>query len=67
MPDGGAEALLLFLSERRIDAPLAIMSGDSQEERLYHLAARGAEAFFSKPIPVEQMIEWVASLTQTRT
>jgi CheY-like chemotaxis protein len=64
MPDGGAETLLSSIKERGIEAPLAIMSGDSQEEKLYYLAARGAGAFFSKPVVVEQMVEWVSSLTQ---
>jgi CheY-like chemotaxis protein len=62
MPDGGAEALLSRLRTTRCSASVAVISGESDDARLYRLAASGAQAFFGKPVQVEQLVEWVNSL-----
>lgn len=59
MPDGGGEELLSRLGASHYSFPIAIMSGESDETRLYRLAAAGAQAFFSKPVDIEPLVEWV--------
>ena len=59
MQNGGAEVLLAELRSRRISVRVAVMSGDNSEDVLYRVAAAGAEAFFDKPIAVEDVVEWI--------
>jgi CheY-like chemotaxis protein len=59
MPDGGGKELLSRLGASHHSIPIAIMSGESDETRLYRLAAAGAQAFFSKPVDIEPLVEWV--------
>lgn len=59
MPDGGALALLEAL-EHGTDGPrIAVVSGDATEECIYKCASKGAEAFFSKPVEVGQIANWI--------
>jgi DNA-binding NarL/FixJ family response regulator len=51
--------LLAELRSRRISVRVAVMSGDNSEDVLYRVAAAGAEAFFDKPIAVEDVVEWI--------
>jgi CheY-like chemotaxis protein/anti-sigma regulatory factor (Ser/Thr protein kinase) len=59
MPDGGGKELLSRLGASHHSIPIAIMSGESDETRLYRLAAAGAQAFFSKPVEIDPLVEWV--------
>jgi CheY-like chemotaxis protein/anti-sigma regulatory factor (Ser/Thr protein kinase) len=59
MPDGGAERLLPILATSSKPARLAVVSGDSSDDHLYRLAALGAQAFFTKPVDVDEVVEWV--------
>lgn len=59
MPDGGAERLLPILANCSKPPRLAVVSGDSSDEYLYRLAALGAQAFFTKPIDVDEVVAWV--------
>lgn len=58
MPDGGAEKLLTQVRSAKCSAPIAIMSGESDDVRLYRLAGVGAQAFFCKPVEIEALVEW---------
>jgi DNA-binding NarL/FixJ family response regulator len=59
MPDGGAERLLPILSTCSNAPRLAVISGDSSDDYLYRLAALGAQAFFTKPVEVDEVVAWV--------
>ncbi len=59
MPDGGAERLLPILAACSSAPRLAVVSGDSSDDYLYRLAALGAQAFFTKPVDVDQVVAWV--------
>jgi CheY-like chemotaxis protein len=59
MPDGGAERLLPILAMRSNAPRLAIISGDSSDDYLYRLAALGAQAFFTKPVNVDEVVAWI--------
>jgi signal transduction histidine kinase/CheY-like chemotaxis protein len=64
MPDGGAEQLLVQLRSAHSLLPVAIMSGESDDARLYRLAGAGARAFFSKPVEIEPLVEWILSCSR---
>ena len=59
MPDGGAERLLPILAASAKAPPLAVVSGDTSDDQLYRLAALGAQAFFTKPVDVDEVVAWV--------
>jgi CheY-like chemotaxis protein/anti-sigma regulatory factor (Ser/Thr protein kinase) len=59
MPGGGAERLLPILSSRKQMPRFAVVSGDATDEYLYKLAALGAQAFFAKPIAVDEILGWI--------
>jgi signal transduction histidine kinase/CheY-like chemotaxis protein len=59
MPDGGAKRLLQLIAESGARVPFAVMSGEVNDELLYHFAALGAREFFAKPIDVETLVSWV--------
>lgn len=59
MPDGGAERLLPILTASSKVPRLAVVSGDTSDDHLYRLAALGAQAFFTKPVDVEEVMAWV--------
>jgi FixJ family two-component response regulator len=61
MPDGGAERLLSILSARQEAPRFAVVSGDATDEYLYKLAALGAQAFFAKPVTVDDVVRWIRS------
>lgn len=61
MPDGGAERLLSILSSRQQTPRFAVVSGDATDEYLYKLAALGAQAFFTKPVAVDDIAGWIRS------
>ena len=61
MPDGGAERLLSILSARQQSPRFAVVSGDATDEYLYKLAALGAQAFFTKPVAVDDVVRWIRS------
>lgn len=59
MPDGGAERLLPILARSSKPPRLAVVSGDSSDDQLYRLAGLGAQAFFTKPVDVDEVVAWV--------
>ena len=59
MPDGGAERLLPILATSSKASRLAVVSGDTSDDQLYRLAALGAQAFFTKPVDVDEVVAWV--------
>jgi DNA-binding NtrC family response regulator len=59
MPDGGAERLLSLLASRKQSSRFAVVSGDASDEYLYKLAALGAQAFFAKPIRIDEILGWI--------
>ncbi len=59
MPDGGAERLLELLASSGKKARVAVMSGEVNDSLLYRFAARGAREFFSKPIDLDELTNWV--------
>lgn len=59
MPDGGAQRLLELLASSGTKTRLAVMSGEVNEGLLYRFAARGAREFFSKPIDIDGLVDWV--------
>lgn len=59
MPDGGAEYLLPIVSALPRAPRLAIVSGDSSDEYLYCLAGLGAQAFFAKPVHIDEVVSWI--------
>lgn len=61
MPDGGAERLLHLLGRHKSKIRFAVISGESSDELMYRFAALGARAFFTKPIEIDQLVEWARS------
>lgn len=61
MPEGGAVSLLEALDCNRNSIRVGIMSGDTTDDSIYMCASKGAEAFFSKPVELRQVAEWVAT------
>ena len=61
MPDGGAERLLSIVSSRQQTPRFTVVSGDATDEYLYKLAALGAQAFFTKPVAVDDIAGWIRS------
>lgn len=59
MPDGGAEQLLMRMQQRKLNQRVGVMSGDSSDDLLYRVASVGAQAFFSKPVAIEEVLDWV--------
>lgn len=59
MPDGGAERLLPILATSPKAPRLAVISGDTSDDQLYRLAGLGAQAFFTKPVDVDEVVAWV--------
>jgi len=59
MPDGGAERLLPIVATGSNPPRFAVISGDSSDDYLYRVAALGAQAFFTKPIEVDEIVAWV--------
>lgn len=59
MPDGGAESLLPIVTALPRAPRVAIVSGDSSDEYLYHLAGLGAQAFFAKPVHIDEVVSWI--------
>jgi DNA-binding NtrC family response regulator len=59
MPDGGAESLLPIVTALPQAPRVAIVSGDSSDEYLYHLAGLGAQAFFAKPVHIDEVVSWI--------
>jgi DNA-binding NtrC family response regulator len=59
MPDGGAERLLPILATCPNPPRLAVVSGDASDDQLYRLAALGAQAFFTKPVDIDEVVAWV--------
>lgn len=60
MPDGGAERLLRTLRQSRMKRRVGVVSGESCDDLLYSLAALGAEAFFLKPLDLNEFDLWLA-------
>ena len=60
MPDGGAERLLRTLRQSRMRRRVGVVSGESCDDLLYSLAALGAEAFFLKPLDLNEFDLWLA-------
>jgi signal transduction histidine kinase/ActR/RegA family two-component response regulator len=61
MPDGGAERLLGAVRAKGSLWRCAAMSGDSNEQLLYRLAALGAREFFPKPVEIERLVAWATN------
>ncbi len=59
MPDGGAEYLLPIVTALPRAPQIAVVSGDSSDEYLYRLAGLGAQAFFAKPVHVDEVVSWI--------
>ena len=59
MPDGGADKLLRELAHQGLSLRCAVMSGESSDDLQYRLAALGAREFFSKPVSIERLVDWV--------
>jgi DNA-binding response OmpR family regulator len=59
MPDGGAEYLLPLVTALPEAPRIAIVSGDVSDEYLYRLAGLGAQAFFAKPIDIDEVVSWI--------
>jgi DNA-binding response OmpR family regulator len=59
MPDGGAEYLLPIVTTLPRAPRIAVVSGDSSDEYLYRLAALGAQAFFAKPVHIDEVVAWI--------
>jgi len=59
MPDGGAERLLPLVATGSNPPRFGVISGDSSDDYLYRVAALGAQAFFTKPIEVDEVVAWV--------
>ncbi len=64
MPDGGSELLLKLLASSEVEAPVAVMSGEINEDELYQLAALGASECFQKPIECERLVRWVHEISR---
>ncbi len=68
MPNNqGAEYLLRLLSHANLKPTIGVMSGESSDFSLYRFAALGAREFFSKPIDIERLVDWVAQNNATST
>jgi signal transduction histidine kinase len=59
MPDGGAERLLGSLAGGSHAARVAVMSGDASDDYLYKVSALGAQAFFCKPVDLNEVCTWI--------
>lgn len=59
MPDGGAEYLLPIVMALPQAPRIAIVTGDSSDEYLYRLAGLGAQAFFAKPVHIDEVVSWI--------
>ncbi|MEY4669030.1 MAG: hypothetical protein RL518_1729 [Pseudomonadota bacterium] len=59
MPDGGAERLLPLLGSGASAPRVGVVSGDASDDQLYRLAALGAQAFFTKPVDIDEVVAWV--------
>lgn len=65
MPDGGAQRLLELLQRKNLKRRVCVMSGVSDDEQLYRLAALGAESFLLKPVECTDIEKWIARVIRT--
>ncbi len=62
MPDGGGLAVARFIKENGLSSHLAILSGKDKEDLVKEFAGCNVAGFFSKPVDIRELVDWIKTL-----